>query len=462
MKILIISHYYKHKNAMASVRPMKLAKYFSRAGHDVTVLTSMQKDNWCKQELTPEPSADITEIYAPSHKGMNYLTALYDYLRRRGERKAALRQAEPEPAPQAATASAPAPSGGLKSKIKATLGWLFYYSCDRLENYFLAKGLINSAKAHKLSDFDVVIATYPGAGVHTAGEWFKKHRRTRHFIADYRDPAYNPGGRSSRIELRHDKRVQDQAVKYADGIVCVSHGMADSLRVQYPSSEISEVFVVNNGFDRDDNLNSEPVKFDDSKFNFVYTGALYQGRRTVEMLAEVLRKLIDAGTLTDNDFAFNYAGPDYDELLAQLRPFGLEKTAVDFGYVSRAQSLGMQEQSDAVLLLNWNDDNYTGVIPGKLYEYMSSGKPIVALITGNRAGSESAQMIEQCGLGCACEKASPADMQKLQQYIARSITEFKNGTRPSISSESINMFEYSHIAQKYLEVIDRVRANAPK
>lgn len=457
MRILIISHYYKHKNAMASIRPIKLAKYFSQSGHDVTVLTSLQKDNWCKQELTPEQSKDITEIYAPAHWGMRYLTRLYDRLRERGMKKAS-KAAETQQVPLNTPKAQPSFIAQLKSVVRQNLSWLFYYASDRLENYFLAKGLIKSAKANTLRGFDVVIATYPGAGVHKAGEWFKKRRRTRLFIADYRDPAYNPGGRTSRIELRHDKKVQDEAIRNADGVVCVSNGMAQSLIDQYTRSVLPEVFVVNNGFDREDNLRSESVDIDGSKFNFAYTGALYQGRRTVEMLATVLRNLIDKNHISADDFAFNYAGPDFDELLSQLRPFGLESTAVDFGYISREQSLGMQQQSDAVLLLNWNNDNYTGVIPGKLYEYMASGKPIIALITGNQAGSESARMIETCALGCACEKASDTDMDKLENYIISSFANFKKGIRPSISSDSINQFEYYNIANKYLDVIKHVNS----
>lgn len=456
MKILIITHFYKHKNAMASIRPIKLAKYFSLAGHNVTVLTSLQKDNWCKQELIPMPCDDIQEIYAPSHKGMTYLTKVYDLLKKRGEKK--LHKSEQVAKKNIANDTAVKDNSiGIKTKIKQTVSWLFYYLSDRLENHFLANGLIASARKNNLTEYDVVIATYPGAGVHQAGEWFKKNCRTKYFIADYRDPAYNPGGRSSKIELKHDKKVQDRAIKYADGIVCVSYGMAESLQKQYAPISLPPVFVVNNGFDPEDNKGAVSANFNKNKFNFVYTGALYQGRRTVEMLAPILRHLIEEETIDINELAINYAGPDFEELLSQLRPFGLESIAVNFGYVSREQSLGMQEESDIVLLLNWNDDNYTGVIPGKLYEYMATRKPIVALIMGNKSGSESAKMIEDCKIGCACEQASPSDRQKLENYIRLKLSEFKNNERTlSVDSNKINIFEYNNIANKYLDVIDQI------
>lgn len=454
MNILIITHYYKHKNAMASVRPIKLAKYFSEAGHKVTVLTSKQKDNWCKQELTPIDSPSIEEIYAPAHHGMRYLLKLYEILKKRGERK--IKKAESLEKKLVESQQEVDIKPRITQSIRKKINWLFYYSCDRLENYFLAKGLIDAAKFNNLSGYDVVIATYPGAGVHAAGEWFKKKHRTKIYIADYRDPAYNPGARSNKIELRHDKVVQDNAIKHADAIVCVSQGMVESLRNQYATNKLPSVHMVTNGFDPEDNKDSIAANFNSNKFNFVYTGALYQGRRTVDMLGKVLRRLIDDGCISENQIAINYAGPDFNELINQLSPYDLESIGVDYGYVNRNQSLGLQQDSDMVLLLNWNDDNYTGVIPGKLYEYMSSNRPICALIMGNQAGSECANMIQESNLGCACEQAELTDIQKLEEYMRIQFAHFKNGIRMAVNSDSIRKFEYKNIARQYLDVIENL------
>lgn len=437
---------------MASLRPIKLAKYFDEAGHNVSVLTSLQKDNWCKQELNPTPSNTIKEIYAPAHKGMKYLLKVYDILKKRGEHKAQNQVNNVNIADNKDNCTRIIPS--FYGRVKQRLSWLFYYCCDRLENYFLARGIINKAIDEGLRSFDVVIATYPGAGVHAAGEWFKRKHRAKFFIADYRDPAYNPGGRSNKTELRHDKHVQDQAVKYADAVVCVSQGMADSLIGQYSSEELPPVYMVTNGFDREDNKTSVPANLNPEKYNFVYTGALYQGRRTVDMLAKVLRNLIDKGVISENLIAINYAGPDFVELLNQLKPYNLESIAVDFGYVSREQSLGMQQESNMVLLLNWNDDNYTGVIPGKLYEYMAANRPICALIMGNQPCSESARMIEENNLGCACEQASETDLKKLEEYMRFQFMQFNIGNKSILESDSICKFEYKNIARQYLDVIE--------
>ena len=452
MKILLITHYYKHKNAMASVRFIKLAKYFAQEGADVTVLTSMQKDNWCKQEMIPELSSNIREVYAPEHNGMKWLRKVYELAQKRGKKRLKkIKDKEKDINNKKATSSQI--KIGILQNIKNNIAWLYYYTCDRLENYFLYKGLINEAKKINLKDFDYVIATYPGAGVHDAGVWIKKTGRAKKFVADYRDPAYNPGGRSRKIEAIHDKKVQDRAVYASDFIVCVSKGMAETLIAQYKEKKIAPVFVVNNGYDLEDHITLENSFLDKDKFNFVYTGALYNGRRTVEMLAEVLKEILEEGVIKKNELRIHYAGSDYLELLSQLKPYGLEEIAIDHGYVTRSESLAMQKEADVVLLLNWNQDNYTGVIPGKLYEYMASKRIICALIMGNQSGSETAKMIREGNLGCACEEVEEKDKELMKQYMVKLFEKFKSGEHIQVESDNIQQSEYSHLAKKYLTIL---------
>ncbi len=463
MKILIISHYYKHKNAMASVRAIKLAKYFSLLGQDVTVLASMQKDNWCKQEVKPEEDKNVREIYAPEYKGMDFLRKINKLAKARGDKKMQRVKEEQAKATEA-TCESNADNASeqttdkktkenLKVKVKKFISWLYYYSCDRLENRFLYLGFVQEIKRSELNNFDCVIATYPGAGAHRAGVWMKKHKKTKSFIADYRDPAYNPGGRGNKIEAAHDKRIQDMAVRSADCIVCVSKGMAQTLKGQYAKERISPVKVINNGFDLDDNAFENLNLLPKDKFNFVYTGALYNGRRSVEMLGKVLAELAYEGSIKKEMLALHYAGSDFSELEAQLKPFGLEDIAVDHGFVTRKESLSMQKEASVVLLLNWNQDNYTGVIPGKIYEYMASQNQICALIMGNEPNSETANMIREDNLGCACEQAAPQDIIALKAYVLGLIKAFEAKESKSINLEAVEKYQYKNLAAKYLEII---------
>lgn len=440
-KILIITYYYKHKNAMASIRAVKLAKYFARQGHEVTVLTSNQKDTWTKNYSEPVPDENIRELYAPQVARWDKINRYLVHRKKAGQARVAKNtQAE-------GTKTDTPTKKSFKARLRSLLVWLFYFTLAKQEDICMFKGLKAEAKKQKLSGFDTVIATYPTYGAFLAGIWFKKNGYCKQLIADFRDPLYNPGFRDKKAEANYDKKCLRNIVKYADKLVCVSKGIADGIINEIPYTK-KPVEIITNGYDPEDvSENNIQVDFDKSKVNFVYTGALYHGKRCVDMLATVLKELTDEGKIKNDSFAFHYAGSDFSELINQLTEYGLEATAADHGFVSRDESIAMQKNASALLLLTWNEKSYQGVVPGKLFEYMSiETVPIIALVTGDVLNSEVAVMVRESGAGCACEAANEADLSVLKDFVLKIFDgEYKQ-------SSHIKQYSYDEIARQYADI----------
>lgn len=443
-KILILSYYYKHKNAMASVRAIKLAKYFSRQGCDVTVLTSNQQDTWTKSYLTPSPDPNITEIYAPEVKRWSKIKGYLDYRKKAGQ----ARLANQDSAATEQTAPAHNAKLGIKARLISYLRWLFYFNIAKQEDICMFKGMKKSFLEQGLTQFDTVIATYPTYGAFLMGIWLKKHGYCKQLIADFRDPLYNPGFRNQKKEANYDLKCLKNILGAADRVVCVSKGIADGILRASPHFN-KPIDVITNGFDPDDvaqtNIN---VDFDKSKLHFVYTGTLYHGKRCVDMLAGVLKELVAEGKISADSFIFEYAGPDFSELVAQLKEYGLETSAVDHGFVSREESIALQKAADALLLLTWNEKSYQGVVPGKLFEYMATGKiPIIALVTGDVENSEVSQIIRESNAGCSCEASSPDDIYRLKEYVVSLFN------RQAACHSDTDKYNYESICKEYIKIM---------
>ena len=441
MKILLISYYYKHKNAMASVRAIKLAKYFSRLGHEVTVLTSNQVDTWTKSYNEPIPDENIREIYAPEDSRWTFIGK---YLAKRKARGVARLQSKAAaPAPSAA----PSAKRSLKARLRSYLSWLFYFNIAKQEDICMFRGLKREFKKSINEKFDAVVATYPTNGAFMMGRWLKAKGYCRTLVADFRDPLYNPGFRDRAAEARFDIKCLRKIVSAADKITCVSEGIAEGIREMHPKSK-APIRVITNGFDYDDVKTSQvEVDFDKSKINFVYAGALYHGKRCVNMLAEALCEMLRSGKIKENSFVFHYAGSDFSELLEQLKEYGLEGYARDWGFVSREKSISMQKNASALLLLTWNESSYKGVVPGKLFEYMSTSVPIIALITGDVAGSEVAEMIRTTGAGYAAEEAAPEDKAGLAEFI-EALFEHR-----VLQDSKTDLYSYENISLQYIDFL---------
>ncbi len=444
-KILILSYYYKHKNAMASVRAIKLAKYLSKQGCKVTVLTSNQRDTWTKNYLIPVSDPKITEIYAPEIKRWTQIKEYLDYRKKAGQARMASRQAA-DSCKSETTIHRMKPS--LKVRIKGYLSWQFYFNIAKQEDICMFKGMKETFLNKGLTKFDTVIATYPTYGAFLMGIWLKKQGYCKQLIADFRDPLYNPGFRNRKQEADYDRSCLKNILNAADRVVCVSQGIADGITHEFPHFA-KPIHIITNGYDPDDvGGNNISVDFDKSKIHFVYTGTLYHGKRCVDMLAKVLKDLIQEEKITANEFVFEYAGPDYSELLNQLAAYGLEHTAVDHGFVSREESIALQKNADALILLTWNEKTYQGVVPGKLFEYMAIGTvPIIALVTGDVVNSEVAQIIVQSRAGIACEAAAPEQMVELKQYISMLFA------KELVFDSEAAKYSYEVIAEQYAELM---------
>lgn len=443
-KILIITYYYKHKNAMASVRAIKLAKYFSKIGCDVTVLTSNQKDTWTQNYLEPIVDSNIKEIYAPEIKRWTKIRSYLDERKKRGLEKKfqndfnlKINQTQEKNL-----------KNSFKIKLKKYLSWQFYFNIAKQEDICMFKGL-KLAFNHQINKkFDVVIATYPTYGAFLMGMWLKRKGYCEQLIADFRDPLYNPGFRDRKEEAAYDLKCLHQILKIADQIVCVSKGIASGIKNEM-IDYMKPIHIITNGYDKDDILSNKcSVNFEKDKINFVYTGTLYHGKRCVDMLASILKELIDEKKVKKNSFRFQYAGPDFSELTNQLCQYELEDTAIDNGFVSREEAIAMQKSADALLLLTWNEKCYQGVVPGKLFEYMSiKDIPIIALVTGDVINSEVATMIRDTNAGCVCEQANKNDINILKKYIIELFN------HKLLKSGNVKEFDYELISQKYLSIM---------
>jgi glycosyltransferase involved in cell wall biosynthesis len=80
------------------------------------------------------------------------------------------------------------------------------------------------------------------------------------------------------------------------------------------------------------------------------------------------------------------------------------------GQLSRPESIALQRNADALLLLT--SPSLVWELPGKFFEYLSAGRPILALAKGN----EAARMVEETGTGIT---VPPQDVEAVGESLRR-------------------------------------------
>ena len=118
----------------------------------------------------------------------------------------------------------------------------------------------------------------------------------------------------------------------------------------------------------------------------------------------------------------------------QLAHFELNPYLKNLGYVSHAEAIAHQKKSQVLLLIEIDSEDTKSIIPGKLFEYMVSNRPIIAI--GPR-DSDFAEIITNTNTGVFFDYS---DKVKLKSVILDFYNQFLEG---KLQSNGVGLQKFS-------------------
>lgn len=222
---------------------------------------------------------------------------------------------------------------------------------------------------------DAIISTGPPHSMHLIGLGLKRALGVK-WIADFRDPwtdidFYAQLKLTSWADAKH-KRLEGEVLREADRVTCVSWHWAQDLE----KLGAKRVEVITNGYDPDDLPSpSEPV---DEAYSLVHIGSLSPSRNAPELWS-ALKQLCDEDPAFAARFKLRFVGPVDHTIAESVAQAGLGGHLERTGRVSHEEAMRHIQRARALLLLVNDTPNLMGILPGKLFEYVSTGRPILAV-----------------------------------------------------------------------------------
>lgn len=300
--------------------------------------------------------------------------------------------------------------------------------------------LVQIMEANK---FEAVITTGPPHSMHLIG--LKLKRRTGiKWLADFRDPwstweFLDVLPMHNLVRKRHQKLEAD-VLKEADAVVTIS----PTFQKEIEHIAGRDIKLVTNGFDSFD-LPSDfgsykPVK---GEINIVYTGIIDSIRDPLPFL-QAFKSFFESHRIQPN---LTFVGKVSDKIEAYIENDPWLKNHITFaGYVSHGEVFAYYEKAHLLLLILTNTKNAKGNIPGKLFEYIATGRPIIAL--GDPAG-DSAEIIREAKAG---EVFSHSDQEGIKVFLKNTLDH-----QPSSQSEkNFNPFERKVLTKKLATILDKL------
>jgi len=221
-----------------------------------------------------------------------------------------------------------------------------------------------------------VITTSPPHSTQLIGLKLKKKTGVR-WIADLRDPwtdiYYYHDLHHLAWAAKADRRMELSVLGGADHLITVSQDLKRLFAQKFPAGELSGISVIPNGYDEADF--QQQVDATPGKFVITYTGTISEAYD----MGGFLHALELAGEDRRKKLLLRFVGKIPETVIERIR-LKLPDLELDLaGYVDHRQSVRYLLQSSMQLLIIPRVENNKGIVTGKFFEYMASGKPVLAI-----------------------------------------------------------------------------------
>ncbi len=302
-------------------------------------------------------------------------------------------------------------------------------SIDFIENY-LSKTKI-----------DVVITTGPPHSLHLIGYELKKRLNIK-WISDFRDPWVNLNY-LNRFHLlpsvkRRHKKLRDKVLINSNSVIVTSEKLKKLYKEIAPN-----IFKITNGYDYE----YSTVNID-SKFSISHIGSLYPERNP-----KYLWDIIDEICINNEEFRsnlqINFIGNTSEKIIKYLSNKTFKSCVKLFDYVDYKRAIEFMCSSQILLMVEVNDNDSSYAIPGKLFDYLNSKRPIIAIGPDR---SEVNQILYDTNAG---KFFNYNESINLKLHIENLYNQYEMGSI-SYDAKNISIYRRKNLTEELSKIINKV------
>ncbi len=297
---------------------------------------------------------------------------------------------------------------------------------------------------------DLIVSTGPPQSMHLIGRKLAQQTGLP-WIADFRDPwtkiFYFKHLSMTKATERWHQKMEKAVLDDADAVVAVS----PLVQQDFQSITRTPVELITNGYDEcdfPDGRDKDAAGGEGRDFTITHTGLFAaDGNPTVlwDVLSEKCRK--------DEDFRkalkIKLIGKTDAQVLESIEEAGLKENLEDLGYQKHSVAVEAQRTSSILMLPLRKEPEYKAVLPGKLFEYLASCRPVLGI--GQPDGAMS-MIVESTKSGVVYDWEDRISMKK---YIDECWKAHLSGTL-IIKDGDISVFTRRNLTHQMVELFNKV------
>ena len=227
---------------------------------------------------------------------------------------------------------------------------------------------------------DLIVSTGPPQSMHLIGRRLALETGLP-WVADFRDPwtkiFYFKHLSMTRGTERWHKKMEKKVLDDASVVVAVS----PLVQQEFQAMTQTPVELITNGFDECDFASEKCHEAEggpDREFCITHTG-LFAADGNPTVLWEVLGEKYAADETFRKALRIKLIGKTDDNIIAALNQAGLQDAVEDLGYQPHTEAVTQQRKASLLILPLRKEPEYKAVLPGKLFEYLASWRPVLGI-----------------------------------------------------------------------------------
>jgi glycosyltransferase involved in cell wall biosynthesis len=342
------------------------------------------------------------------------------------------------------------PGRGAREKLLSSIRGALFIPDGRVG--WLPAGSRAALRIARREKPDLVFASGPPFTAHWIGRRVAE-RTPLPLVLDFRDPWTQAPFYPARPAWarRIDERLEASCVRRASAVITVNRQIRDDLLSRIPSTDPGRIHVLTNGFDPADFAGREARPA--PQWTLTHTGTL-PGHGLPSGLAEALRILLREDPALADQIRIRFVGvKDPGAAEGPLEP-PLDRLARVEGYLPHGESVQALLDSQCLLLLIEEGPMSRGILTGKLFEYLGSGRPILALAPEG----EAAELIRETRAGRVVRSG---DAEAIARALREALRAHREGRRAfgDPDPDAIARFARPGITRRLAEVFESVLAS---
>jgi glycosyltransferase involved in cell wall biosynthesis len=413
-RVLIVAYYFPPMGLSGVQRTLKFVKYLPQFGWNPTVLTVTPGGYFAKDDsLLEEIQSPDIRVVRTETAGPGKIFARKEIVKLPSER-----------------------SRKWMSRISDTLfipdnkiGWR-------------RRAVARAVELHKETPFDLVFATAPPFTDFLIGADIKS-RINKPLVFDYRDPWIDYPFKFYPTPLHRWRNyvLERGALRSSSHVITTNRRVKEALIERYPFLTYHDVDIIPQGYDPEDFRSNGVLERTPGKMRITYAGIFWEDR-VPNYFLQALHDIFEEKPGLRGKIEARFVGNFRDENLALVKQLGLSESVTVLGYLPHKECVRQLISSDVLWMIVGDEFGS----PGKTYEYIGAGKPILGCVPD---GFLRSTIMEAGG-----KVVAPDDVAGIKAAIEEYVVQFERGQLSGPSAEVVKKYSRLTLTGQLVKIFE--------